>query len=64
MREVHLLHGRWKVAHVQNDWALRPHDEGWLLDSIVADRDDQIGAVYCPMHIVPLRERGGADIEP
>src|SRR5215813_10891848 len=64
MREVHLLHGRRKVAHMQNDRALWPHDEGWLLDGIVADRDDQIGAVYCPMHIVPLRKRGSAHVEP
>ena len=45
---------------------LRPagaHDEGRLLDRVVADRDDQVGLVDRPVDIVPLRQGGRAHVE-
>ena len=45
---------------------LRPvvaHDEGRLLDGVVADRDDEIGLVDRLVDLVALRQRGGAHIE-
>jgi hypothetical protein len=55
MREVHLLDGRRKIAHVQDGGAVRPHKEWRLLDGVVAYGDDQVGAIDRPMHVVPLR---------
>ncbi len=46
---------------------LRPagalHQEGRLLDRVVADGDDQVGAFDGLVDVVALRERGGAHVE-
>ena len=39
------------------------HQERRLLHGVVADRDDQIGAVDRVMNVVAFRERSGAEIE-
>ena len=39
------------------------HDEGRLLDRVVADRDDQIGPVDRPVDVVALRQRRRAHVE-
>ena len=63
MREVDLLDVGRRVADMDH---LRPalaHDEGRLLDRVVADGDDQVGPVDRPVHVVALGERGGAHVE-
>jgi hypothetical protein len=54
MWEVHLLDGGGQVADMQYLWSFRAHDEGRLLDRVVADRDDQVGAVDGSVHVVAL----------
>ena len=41
----------------------RPHDERGLLDGVVADGEDQVGAVDRLVDVVALRERGGSHVE-
>jgi hypothetical protein len=41
----------------------RPHQERRLLNGVVADRDDQVGAVDRLVHVVAFRQRRGAQIE-
>ena len=54
MWEVHLLDGGGQVADMQYLRSFLAHDEGRLLDRVVADRDDQIGAVDGLVHVVAL----------
>ena len=63
MREVDLLDVGRRVADVDH---LRPalaHDEGRLLDRVVANGDDQVGLVDRLVHVVALGERGRAHVE-
>ena len=63
VREVDLLDVGRRIADMDH---LRPalaHEEGRLLDRVVADGDDQIGPVHRPVHVVALGERGGAHVE-
>ena len=48
MREVHLLDVGRRVADVDHLRTLRAHDERRLLDRVVADRQDQVGAGRSP----------------
>ena len=64
VREVHLLHTGGKIAHVQDLRPPRAHDEGRLLDGIVADGDDQIGAIDRLVNMVAFGQRGGAHVQP
>ena len=48
---------------MQHPRSVRAHQEGWFFHRVVADRDDQIGALDRIMDIVALRKRGGAHIE-
>ena len=43
--------------------AVPAHEERRLLDGVVADRDDQIGPVDRPMHVVALRQRRRPHVE-
>ena len=63
MREVDLLDLRRRVADMDHLRPLRAHDEGRLLDRVVADGDDQVGAVDRLVDVVALREGGGAHVE-
>ena len=63
LRKVDLLDRRRLVADVDH---LRPvvvHDERRLLARVVADGDDQVGLLDGVVHVVALRERGGAHVE-
>ncbi len=63
IREEHLLDRRGKIAHMQNLRSARTHEEGRLLNRVVADRDDQVGAIDRVVNIVTLGKRGGAHVE-
>jgi hypothetical protein len=49
---------------VQNGGTARTHEEGRLLDRIVADRDDEVGTVDALVNVVARGKRGGAHVEP
>ena len=63
LREVDLLDGGRRVADVDHLRPVRAHDEGRLLDGVVADRDDQVGLIDRLMDVVALAERGRAHVE-
>ena len=63
LRKVDPLHVGRRVADVDHLGTLRAHDERRLLDRIVTDGDDQIGAIDGLMHVVTFAERGRAHIE-
>ena len=63
MREVDLLDGRRQIADMEDPRSVRAHQEWRLLHRVVADRDDQIGAIDRVMHVVALGQRGGAHVE-
>ena len=52
-----------RIADMDDLRALRAHDEGRLLDGVVPDGDDQVGAVNRLMHIIALAERGRAHVQ-
>ena len=54
---------RRRVADVDHLGAAGSHDEGRLLDRVVADGDDQVGPVDCLVDVVPLRQGSRAQIE-
>ena len=58
MREVHLLHVGRRVADVDHLRSLRAHDEGGLLDRVVANGQDQVGPVDRLVHVVAVGQRG------
>ena len=60
MREVDLLDIGRREADMDHLRPARAHEEGRLLDRVVADGDDQVGAVDRLVHVVPLRQRGRA----
>ena len=62
LRKVNPLHIGRRVADMDHLRAFRAHDEGRLLDRIVPNGDDQVGAVDGFMNIVALAERGRAHI--
>ena len=49
---------------MQDGGPVRTHQERGLFHRVMADRDDQVGAVDGVMDIVALGQRGGAHIEP
>ena len=63
LRKVDSLHVGRRVADVDHLRALRTHDERRLLDRIVTDGNDQVGAINGLVHVVTLAERGRAHIE-
>ena len=63
LRKVNPLHIGRRVADVDHLGTLRAHDERRLLDRIVTDSDDQIGAINGFMHVVTFAERSGPHIE-
>jgi hypothetical protein len=64
MREVHLLDRGGQITHMQDPRSARPHQERRFLHRIVADRDDQIGAIDRLVNMVALGQRRGAHVEP
>ena len=62
LREIDLLDVGRRVADVDHLRTLGAHDEGRLLDGIVADRDDQVGTVDRLMDIIALAECGRSHI--
>ena len=63
LREIDLLDIGRLIADMDH---LRPfvaHDEGRLLDRVVADGDDEVGALDRLVHVVALGERRGAHVE-
>ncbi len=63
LREKHLLDRGGKSANVQDRGAFRPHEERRLFDSVVTDRDDEVGAIDRPMDIILFREGRSAHVE-
>ena len=63
LRKVDSLHVGGRITDVDHLRALRAHDERRLLDRIVPDGDDQVGAINGLMHVVTFAERGRAHIE-
>ena len=59
LREIDLLDRRRRVADVDHLRARGPHDERRLLDGVVANSEDEVGAVDRLVNIVALAERGG-----
>jgi hypothetical protein len=51
------------IADMDDVRPVPAHDERWLLDRIVADRDDEVRALDGLVNVVALRERGGAHVE-
>jgi hypothetical protein len=64
MREVHLLDRGGQITHMQDPRSALAHQERRFFHRIVADRDDQVGAVNRLVNMVPLGERGSAHVEP
>ena len=54
LRKVDLIDVRAIEIDMDHLWAAVPHDERGLLHGVVADRDDQVGAVDGVMDIVAL----------
>ena len=63
LRKIDLLDGGRRVADMDHLRPLRAHDEGRLLDRVVADRDDQVGAVDRLVDVVALAERGRSHVK-
>ena len=64
LRKKHLLDRRREIADMQHRRSVRPHEERRLLNRVVADRNDEIGPIDRPMHVIALRQRRGAHVEP
>ena len=62
LRKIDLLDIGRRIADVDHLRALRAHDEGRLLDGVVADGNDQVGAVDRLVHVVAFAERGRAHV--
>ena len=62
VREEHFLHVGRRVADMNHLQAVGAHQERRLLDRVMADRDDQIGMIHRPVHVVARRKRGGAHV--
>jgi len=63
LREVDLLHRRRRDADMDHLRAVMAHQERWLLDGVMADRNDQVGLVDGLVHPIPLRQRRRAHVE-
>ena len=63
LREIHLFHVRGLIAHVHHLRTARPHDEWRLLDGVMTDAHDEIGAVDGLVHVIAFGERGGAHVQ-
>ena len=63
VRVIDFLHIRRQIADMDHPRPVRPHDEGRLLDRVVADADDQVGPVDRLMHVVALGQRRRAHVE-
>src|SRR5262249_50003601 len=63
MREVNLLDSCGEIPHMQHRRSIWPHDEGWLLDRVVADGNDQIGAIDRIVDIVAFWQSGRAHVK-
>ena len=63
LREVYLLHRRRRGADMDNLRSIMTHQKRGLLDGIMADRNNQVCLIDRLVNPIPLRQRGGADIE-
>ncbi len=63
LREVNPLDVRRRIADMDHLRAFRAHDEGRLLDRIVTDRDDQVGAIDGLMDVVALAQRSRSHVK-
>jgi len=57
LRKIHLLHRRRRRADMDHLRPVMAHQERRLFDGVVADREDQIGAIDRLVNPVPLRQR-------
>ena len=63
LRKVDLLHVGGGITNVNHLRALRTHDERRLLNCVMPDGNDQVGAINSLVHVVTFAKRGRAHIE-
>ena len=63
LRKVNPLHIGWRVTNMDHLRTFRTHDEWRLLNRVVTDGNDQIGAINGFMNIVTLAQRGRSHVK-
>ncbi len=61
LREIDLVHLGGDEVDMDHLGSAGFHEERGFLDNIVTDVDHEIGAVHRAVHVVVVRERGGAE---
>ncbi len=56
MREEHLLHVRRRISDMNHVRAAWPHQKRRLFDGVMSDRNDEIGMIHGPVHVVARRK--------